>query len=123
MCFGWRPGRKAHIVAANTLYPPSYIADMKFRNDMPVNLNDSRAALAAEIADSVRLQLRAKQDAAELERAIEKTLLDEARRAELRLAYLRVGAAGLFSLFVFARLLLAQVTHVSAPTVGSLGAA
>src|SRR2546430_617273 len=96
---------------------------MKFRNDMPVNLNHSRAALAAEIADSVRLQLRAKQDAAELERAIEKTLLDEARRAELRLAYLRVGAAGLFSLFVFARLLLAQVTHVSPPTVGSLGAA
>ena len=84
---------------------------------------DSRAALAAEIAESVRLQLRAKQDAEQLERAIEKTLNDEARRAELRLAYLRVSAAGVFSLFVFARLLLSQFARVPAPTVGSLGAA
>ena len=84
---------------------------------------DSRAALAAEIAESVRLQLRAKQDAEQLERAIEKALNDEARRAELRLAYLRVGAAGVFSLFVFGRLLLSQVARISAPTIGSLGAA
>lgn len=84
---------------------------------------DSRAALAAEIADSVRLQLRAKQDAAQLERTIEKALLDEARHAELRLAYLRVGAAGIFSLFVFGRLLLSGIANVPPPTIGSLGAA
>src|SRR5437868_5206246 len=84
---------------------------------------DSRAALAAEIADSVRTQLRAKQDEMQLERAIEKSLLDEARRAELRLAYLRAGAAGLFSLFVFGRLVLSDLTRVSPPTTGSLGAA
>src|SRR5256885_4079420 len=84
---------------------------------------DSRAALAAEIAESVRMQLRAKQDAAQLERAIEKSLLDEARRSELRLAYLRVGAAGVFSLFVFGRLILSEFTSISSPTVGSLGAA
>ena len=88
-----------------------------------INLNDSRAALAAEIAESVRMQLRAKQDAEQLGRAIEKTLNDEARRSELRLAYLRVAAAGVFSLFVFGRLLLSEVVNVSPPTVGSLGAA
>src|SRR5919206_3984474 len=87
------------------------------------NLLDSRAALAAEIAESVRLQLRAKQDAAQLDRAIEKALFDEARRSELRLAYLRVGAAGVFSLFVFGRLLLSDTTSVAPPTTGSLGAA
>lgn len=90
---------------------------------MPNNMLDSRAALAAEIAESVRMQLRAKQDEAQLAHAIEKALLDEARRAELRLAYLRVGAAGVFSLFVFVRLLLSGFTPVPAPTVGSLGAA
>ena len=90
---------------------------------MAPGMLDSRAALAAEIAESVRMQLRAKQDEMQLERAIEKSLLDEARRAELRLAYLRVGAAGVFSLFVFGRLLLSDVAHVSPPTIGSLGAA
>ena len=84
---------------------------------------DSRAILAAEIAESVRLQLRAKQDAAEVERAIEKALHDEARRAELRLSYLRVSAAGVFSLFVFGRLLLSEFTSIAPPTIGSLGAA
>ena len=90
---------------------------------MAMNMNNSRAALAAEIAESVRAQLRAKQDEAQLARAIEKSLLDEARRAELRLAYLRVGAAGVFSLFVFGRLLLSDITTISPPTTGSLGAA
>ena len=90
---------------------------------MTPSMLDSRAALAAEIAESVRMQLRAKQDAMQLERAIEKSLLDEARRAELRLAYLRVGAAGLFSLFVFGRLVLSDITRISPPTTGSLGAA
>ena len=90
---------------------------------MANNMLDSRAALAVEIADSLRMQLRAKQDAVQLERAIEKSLLDEARRAELRLAYLRVGAAGVFSLFVFGRLILSEVTSIPSPTVGSLGAA
>ena len=54
------------------------------------NMLDSRQALAAEIAESVQLQLHAKQSAENLSVAIEKNLLEEARRAELKLAYLRV---------------------------------
>jgi signal transduction histidine kinase len=86
------------------------------------NMLDSRQALAAEIAESVQLQLRAKQSAQNLSAAIEKNLLEEARRAELKLAYLRVGAAGAFAVFVFARVLLSRVTSVPAPTMGSLAA-
>jgi hypothetical protein len=70
------------------------------------NVLDSRAALASEIADAVRGQLHAKHEAANLSIAIEKNLAEEARRAELRLAYLRVAAAGAFSVFVIGRLLL-----------------
>jgi signal transduction histidine kinase len=81
---------------------------------------DSRQALAAEIAESVQLQLRAKQSAQNLSIAIEKNLLEEARRAELKLAYLRVAAAGAFSVFVLARLLLSRVMSIPAPTMGSL---
>jgi signal transduction histidine kinase len=87
------------------------------------NMLDSRQALAAEIAESVQLQLHAKQSAQNLSAAIEKNLLDEARRAELKLAYLRIGAAGAFAVFVFARVLLSRVTSVPAPTMGSLAAA
>ncbi|MGZ3492552.1 MAG: sensor histidine kinase [Gemmatimonadaceae bacterium] len=86
------------------------------------NVLDSRAALASEIADAVRGQLRAKHEAANLSEAIEKSLAEEARRAELRLAYLRVGAAGAFSVFVIGRLLISKITSISPPTVGSLGA-
>lgn len=84
---------------------------------------DSRAALAAEIAESVRMQLHAKQSREQLAVAVEKNLLDEARQSELKLAYLRVSAAGVFSIFVFGRLLLSKITRVAPPTTGSLGAA
>ena len=86
------------------------------------NVLDSRAALASEIADAVRGQLHAKHAAENLSIAIEKNLAEEARRAELRLSYLRVGGAGAFSLFVIGRLLVSKITSISAPTVGSLGA-
>ncbi|HEV7389263.1 MAG TPA: ATP-binding protein, partial [Gemmatimonadaceae bacterium] len=91
---------------------------------MPTNnMLDSRAALASEIAESVKQAVTAKQSSEQLKLAIEKTLLEEARHSELKLAYLRVGAAGVFSLFVFGRLLLSEFTSVGAPTTGSLGAA
>jgi signal transduction histidine kinase len=91
---------------------------------MRANMMDSRAALAVEIAESVRRELRAKQTSDQLAVTIEKNLLEEARHAELKLSYLRVGAAGIFSIFVFGRLLVSEVfSKVSPPTVGSLGAA
>jgi signal transduction histidine kinase len=83
---------------------------------------DSRQALAAEIAESVQLQLHAKQSAANLSSAIEKNLLEEARRAELKLAYLRAAAAGAFAVFVIGRLLLSRISSVPPPTMGSLSA-
>jgi signal transduction histidine kinase len=83
---------------------------------------DSRQALAAEIAKSVRLELHARQSAEQLGVTIEKSLLDEARRAELKLAYLRVAAAGVFALFVIGRLFASKVTSLAPPTIGSLGA-
>ena len=84
---------------------------------------DSRAALAVEIAESVKRDLRAKQSSEQLAVAIEKNLREEARHAELKLAYLRTIAAGAFSVFLFARLVLSEVSTVSPPTMGSLGAA
>src|SRR5215212_9061696 len=90
---------------------------------MADNMLDSRAALAAEIAESVKLALHAKQTAAQLNVTVETSLLDEARRSELKLAYLRVSAAAVFSVFVFGGLLLSKVSSVPAPTSGSLGAA
>src|SRR3954468_22814914 len=90
---------------------------------MADNMLDSRAALAVEIAESVKLALNAKRSTDQLSATVEKTLLDEARRAELKLAYLRVSAAGAFSIFIFGRLLLSKISPVPPPTVGSLGAA
>jgi len=83
---------------------------------------DSRAALASEIAEAVRGQLNAKHSAEQLSATIEKNLADEARRAELKLAYLRVGAAGAFAVFVIGRLLLSKVADIPPPTTGSLAA-
>jgi len=83
---------------------------------------DSRAALASEIAEAVRGQVHAKQSADQLSEAIEKSLLEEARRAELKLSYLRVAAAGAFAVFVIGRLLISRVTDLTPPTLGSLGA-
>ena len=90
---------------------------------MTDNMLDSRAALAHEIAESVKLALNAKRSTDQLSATVEKTLLDEARRAELKLAYLRVSAAGAFSVFIFGRLLLSKISTVPPPTTGSLGAA
>ncbi len=84
---------------------------------------DSRQALASEIAEAVRGQLHAKQTAENLSAAIEKNLLAEARRSELKLAYLRAAAAGVFALFVLGRLVVSRVTPVAPPTIGSLAAA
>jgi signal transduction histidine kinase len=86
------------------------------------NMLDSRQALAAEIAESVQLALRAKQSAANLSATIEKNLLEEARRAELKLAYLRAAAAGAFAIFVIGRLLLSRLGLAPPPTLGSLAA-
>src|ERR1700682_315536 len=83
---------------------------------------DSRQALAAEIAKSVRLELHARQSAEQLGVTIEKSLLDEARRAALELAYRRVAAAGVFALFVIGRLFASKITSLAPPTIGSLGA-
>ena len=86
------------------------------------NVLDSRQALASEIAEAVRGQLKAKQTAESLSAAIEKNLVEEARRAELKLAYLRVAAAGAFAVFVLGRLVLSKVTAIAPPTIGSLAA-
>jgi signal transduction histidine kinase len=86
------------------------------------NILDSRAALAAEITESLQLALRAKQSSDQLSATIEKNLLEEARRAELKLAYLRAAAAGAFAVFVLGRLLLSRITSVPPPTTGSLAA-
>src|SRR5438445_9229375 len=91
--------------------------------DVSDNPLDSRAILAAEIAESVRHELRAKRSAAQLGATIEKSLLEEARRAELKLAYLRGAAAGAFSLFVLGRLFLSKISPIPPPTIGSLAAA
>ena len=89
---------------------------------MSENVLDSRAALASEIADAVRGQLAAKHSAEDLSVAIEKSLVEEARRAELKLAYLRAAATGVFAVFVIGRLLLSKITSVPPPTFGSLAA-
>src|SRR6266550_7044537 len=90
---------------------------------MSENLLNSRAALAAEIAESVRSELRAKNAVENLSLTIEKSLLDEARRAELKLAYLRVAAAGAFAVFLLGRLLVSKTTPIAPPTIGSMAAA
>ncbi|MEO8909960.1 MAG: HAMP domain-containing sensor histidine kinase [Gemmatimonadaceae bacterium] len=88
----------------------------------PDNMLDSRQALAAEIAQSVQLALRAKRSAENLSVTIEQSLLDEARRAELKLAYLRVAAAGAFAVFVLGRSIVSRITPLGPPTMGSLAA-
>jgi signal transduction histidine kinase len=90
---------------------------------MPANQLDSRQALAAEIAETVRAGLNAKHAAENLRATIETNLLEEARRSELKLAYLRVAAAGVFAVFVLGRLLLSKFATVAPPTIGSLAAA
>jgi len=85
---------------------------------------DSRQALAAEIAETVRAGLNAKHAAVNISAAIETNLAEEARRAELKLAYLRVAGAGVFALFILGRLIASRVNPaLQPPTLGSMGAA
>ncbi len=93
------------------------------RRSISDNMLDSRGALAAEIAESVKLALHAKQSAEQLNVTVEKSLREEARRSELKLAYLRVSATGAFSIFLLGRLFLSKVSTIPPPTIGSLGAA
>ena len=60
---------------------------------------NSRQALAAEIVESLQRELHARTSLEKLGATIETTLLDEALRAELKLAYLRAAAAGAFLVF------------------------
>jgi signal transduction histidine kinase len=96
-------------------------AGMKEKS-MQSDMLGSRQILAAEIAETVQAALRAKQSATQLAATIEKSLFDEARRSELRLAYLRVGAAGAFAVFIISRLVASRFMTVPTPTLGSLGA-
>ncbi len=89
-----------------------------------MNQLDSRQALAAEIAETVRAGLAAKHAAGNLSVTIENNLAEEARRAELKLAYLRVAGAGVFALFVLGRLIVSRLNpSIQPPTLGSMGAA
>lgn len=90
---------------------------------MSQNQLDSRQALAAEIAETVRAGLQAKHAAENLGITIEKSLLEEARRSELKLAYLRLAGAGVFAVFVLGRFLLSKTTEVQAPSMGGFAAA
>jgi signal transduction histidine kinase len=90
---------------------------------MEGNLLDSRAALAAEIAESVRNQLNAKTAAENLAPVIEKSLLEEARRAELHLAYLRVAAAAVFTIFLLGSLFLTTGSSAAYRSTSELAAA
>jgi signal transduction histidine kinase len=69
---------------------------------MTSEMMNSRHALAVEIADSVRRDLRVQSSTDNIGPAIETTLRNEARASELKLAYLRAAAVGAFVLlFLF----------------------
>jgi signal transduction histidine kinase len=74
---------------------------------------NSRQALAAEITESLKRELHVRSSLEKIGATIETTLLDEARRAELKLAYLRAAAAGAFLMFVL--LMAAGIRFTSAP--------
>jgi signal transduction histidine kinase len=76
---------------------------------------NSRQALAAEITESLRRELQASTSLEKLGATIETTLLDEARRAELRLAYLRAAAAGAFLAFVILRAIGSRIASTPPP--------
>src|SRR3954466_7456781 len=115
------PGRQGKPILASSNDPME--RPVRGWRRMSDNMLDSRAALAAEIAESVKLALNAKRSTDQLSATVEKSLVDEARRAELKLAYLRVSAAGAFSIFILGKLFASKVAAVAPPTVGSLGAA
>jgi len=88
---------------------------------MPDHLN-SRQALAAEITESLQRELHVRTSLEKLGATIETTLLDEARRAELKLAYLRAGAAGAFLVFVIAMAIGSKITSAPRPSNGAIAA-
>lgn len=83
---------------------------------------NSRQALAAEITESLRRELHARTSLEKLGATIETTLLDEARRAELKLAYLRAAAAGAFLTFVVVMVVGSGVTSAPRPSNGVIAA-
>jgi signal transduction histidine kinase len=83
---------------------------------------NSRQALAAEITESLKRELHVKTSLENIAATIEATLLDEARRAELKLAYLRVVAAGAFLTFVVVVAVASRVTSVPRPSNGGVAA-
>ena len=88
---------------------------------MSEHLN-SRQALAAEITESLRRELHARASLEKLGATIETTLGDEARRAELKLAYLRAAAAGAFLTFVILRSVGSRFGSAVAPSNGGIAA-
>ena len=83
---------------------------------------NSRQALAAEITESLRRELHARTSLEKLGATIETTLLDEARRTELKLAYLRAAAAGAFLTFVVFRMVQSRMTSAAPPSNGVIAA-
>jgi signal transduction histidine kinase len=83
---------------------------------------NSRQALAAEITESLRRELHARASLEKLGATIETTLLDEARRAELKLAYLRAVAAGAFLTFVLFGIIGSRFTPGQSPSNGAIAA-
>src|SRR5688500_20318037 len=83
---------------------------------------NSRQALAAEITESLRRELHARTSLEKLGATIEATLLDEARRAELKLAYLRAAAAGAFLTVVVLMAVVSGITSAPGPSTGAIAA-
>lgn len=83
---------------------------------------NSRQALAAEITESLRRELHARTSLEKLGATIETTLLDEARKAELRLAYLRAATAGAFLTFVVLMVVGSGITSAPRPSNGAIAA-
>ena len=83
---------------------------------------NSRQALAAEITESLRRELSARASLEKLGATIETTLVDEARRAELKLAYLRAAVAGAFLTFVILRILASRIASAPPPSNGAIAA-
>jgi signal transduction histidine kinase len=83
---------------------------------------NSRQALAAEITESLRRELHARASLEKLGATIETTLGDEARRAELKLAYLRAALAGAFLTFIILRLIAGRIGSAGPPSSGAIAA-
>lgn len=92
---------------------------------MDVDSFNSRQMLAAEIAESLRRDLHARNSAESLAAAVDASLLHEARRAELHLAYLRAAAAAVFLVVLLGLALTNRITGAPArgwPTIAAVTA-